>query len=117
MGALDTVSSIINIDLNFDWAEFFALIFIMFGFVAGLFSSSPRTMVLVIFLVGLMFGRAWYAWKKRGKVPIFLIMMGFIFGTLLWFFYVDPRVLVVAFCIGAWAGYMVFKKKLLKAVR
>ena len=117
MGFLDSVGSVLNMDLNFDWAEFFALFFLLFGFMVGIFSSSPKAMIGVVFLVGLMFGRSWYVWKKRGKVPIFLVIMGFVFGTLFWFFYVDPRVLIIVFCIGAWAGYMVFKKKLLRAVR
>ncbi len=117
MGLLETIGGLLDADFNFDWAEFIGVIFVLIGFMVGLFSSSEKSMVAVVCLFGLMFGRAWFAWKKRGKVPIFLIMMGFVLGTLVWFFFVDPRVLIVVFCIGAWIGHLVFKKKLLRSVR
>ncbi|MBI4145735.1 hypothetical protein HY489_00165 [Candidatus Woesearchaeota archaeon] len=104
-------------DISFDWAEWIAVFFLLIGSLMALFVANVVILYLVCFLMGLAFGRMWYKWKKRGRVPLFLSIMTFIFGFLMGAVFRSARVLLIIFVAGMFAGYYISEKELLRAVR
>ncbi|PIN75869.1 hypothetical protein COV18_01670 [Candidatus Woesearchaeota archaeon CG10_big_fil_rev_8_21_14_0_10_37_12] len=99
-----------------DWPEIAAAPFLLIGLALAIFSKNNLILYTVCFLVGLLFGRAWYVNKTREKVPIFLAIMTFFLGFILGSLYANLRITVFVLLLGALAGYWIQEKNIIEHV-
>ncbi len=96
-----------------NWAEFFAFILLIVGFVIGLSAGSAVILYLTSILFGGAFGRWWYRFRKKLKVPAAIITIGALLGLTLGSFYGDRRIVILLFVIGFAASYYLHERKIL----
>ncbi len=99
-----------------DWVEFFVLFILILGFFLSVFTDSLAVKLLLIFIVGLMFGRTWFLHKKRQKFVLTSIIAGFLLGFLVGNLLENLREIVLIFFTGLFIGYFVHEKKWVKAI-
>ena len=96
-----------------NWAEFFALALLIIGFIMAASAGSAVILYAVSLLFGAAFGRWWFRFKKKLKVPIAIIIIGTLIGITLGSFYGDRRIVVALFAVGFAASYYLHDKKYL----
>lgn len=96
-----------------NWAEFFAFVLLVIGFIIASSAGSAVILYIVSLLFGGAFGRWWYRFKKKLKVPIVVIIIGALVGLTLGSFYGDRRVVVVLFIVGFAISYYLHDKKII----
>jgi hypothetical protein len=96
-----------------NWAEFFALVILVVGFVIAVSAGSAVILYIVSLLFGAGFGRWWYRFKKKLKVPAAVISIGALIGLTLGSFYGDRRVVIILFAVGFAASYYLHEQKIL----
>ncbi|MBI4148736.1 hypothetical protein HY490_05580 [Candidatus Woesearchaeota archaeon] len=99
-----------------DWVEYSAFGLFIFGFLLAFSTGSELLSYAFVILVGFMFARLWYRWRKNMKVVIVFLMMGFIFGYVIGNFYGSRKLTVALFLLAVWAGYEVHKREWMKSL-
>jgi len=97
-----------------NWAEISALILLIIGFILSATSTNDLAGYAIIFLCGLIVGKAWFKRKKQIKIPSFVIIMGFLIGYLLGSYYQNNKIIILFFIVGAVLSYYLYDKKILK---
>lgn len=92
------------------WAEFYALLLLLIGFLFAVVIRSAWISFVVAFLAGLMAGRLIYGRKKKHKFTHYLIVVGFLFGYLVGSFGFDKKVIAVLFVAAALLSYYLHDK-------
>lgn len=99
-----------------DWPELAAVIFLFLGFILALASSTFTIAYIVIFLLGLMFGRTWYRFHRARKTALVMsiaaCLLGFGFGAILG----NLQLVVLVFLLGILIGYWVHQKGWISSV-
>lgn len=98
-----------------DWAEllFFVLLFV--GLILALTAGSAVLNYIIIFLCGMMGGRVMHQRKKKfGKVPAFLIILGFLLGYMIGSYYGSTFLIVVFFMLGGTVSYELHERRYLR---
>ncbi|MEM3154711.1 MAG: hypothetical protein QW165_04060 [Candidatus Woesearchaeota archaeon] len=101
-------------DVMFDWPEMIALIFLVSGFIAAVFSGSAAALYTVSFLAGLLFGRVWYKYRLSHCIPVFLIIMAFFLGFILGGILYNLRIIALTLLAGILIGYWLHAKKIIR---
>ncbi len=96
-----------------NWAEFFAFIILIVGFIIGTSAGSAVILYIVSVFFGGAFGRWLYRFKKKLKVPAAIITIGALIGLTLGSFYGDKKLVVLLFVIGFVASYHLHERKIL----
>lgn len=99
-----------------DWPEFFAVIFMIVGFALALFSDNLVVAYIVVFLMGLLFGRTWYRGKKTNRIPLFLSIIFFLFGFMIGTLFSSVQVIVLLMLAGVLIGYWLHEKGIIHSV-
>ena len=98
------------------WAETFAALFLLTGFVISLLLVNPILLYITVFLSGFLAGRIFYI--KRYTEPIFpfiLMICGFLFGYMIGAIWASRIVTGLLFITGFTISYYIhFKKFILK---
>lgn len=102
--------------LYLDWPEITAFIFMILGFVLALFSQSMIIAYIVVFLMGLLFGRIWYRWKRSGRIPLFLAIIFFLMGFIVGALFANLQVIVLLLLAGIVIGYWLHEKGIIHSV-
>ncbi len=102
-------------DLTFDWPESIAVTFLIIGFAFALFSGNATVLYTVCFLMGLLFGRMWYKFRKTQCIPLFLVVMGFFLGFILGGIWANLRAVALLLLAGMLLGYWLHKKKIIRS--
>ncbi|MBS3102530.1 hypothetical protein J4458_03715 [Candidatus Woesearchaeota archaeon] len=96
------------------WAEFFFFAVMVVGIVVSLSAPSAVISYIVIFVSGMMAGRLMYWRKHNMHFAYYLIIVGFLIGYLLGAYYGNRNVIVILFILGAFFGYYLYEKKILR---
>jgi len=99
-----------------DWVEVVALLVLIGGFILSAFADSLAIKLILIFIVGIMFGRVWFLFKKRGKLALSSLIAGFLLGFLVGNLLDNIGEIVLVFFAGLFVGYYIHKKKLIKII-
>ena len=99
-----------------DWVEFVVLFIFVISVFLSFASESLAVRLIIVFIVGLMFGRIWFVYKKRMKFALSGVIIGFLFGFLLGNFFGNIQEIILVFLIGFFASYYLHSKKLLRVV-
>jgi CDP-diglyceride synthetase len=102
--------------ITYDWPEAVSLIFLIIGFFAAIFSGNVLILYAVCFLMGLLFGRVWYRFKRANCVPLFMTVMTFFLGFILGAIYADLRIIALLLLAGILIGYWIHEKKLIRTL-
>jgi len=94
-----------------DWVEVGVLFVLMVSFFLSVFTNSLASKLVLIFLVGIMFGRAWFLFKKKTKLALTAMIAGFLLGFLLGNLLDNVRALVILFLGGFLVAYYAHEKK------
>ncbi len=97
-----------------NWAEVLALVLLIIGFIISATSTNNLARYVIIFICGLIVGRAWFKRKKQIKIPSFIIILGFLIGYLLGSYYQNKISLIIFFILGAILNYYLHEKKFFK---
>lgn len=101
-------------DLLMDnWAEFFALVLLIIGFFIAISAGSAVVLYIISFLFGAAFGRWWYKFKKKLKVPAAIITLGALIGLALGSFYGSRDMVVILFILGFVGSYHLHDRKII----
>lgn len=99
-----------------DFFETVVLFVLILGFFLSTFADSLAMKFLLVFAVGLMFGRVWYIFKTRMKFVLTTIIAGFLLGFLVGNLLENIREIVILFLAGLLVSYYVHEKKLIKTL-
>lgn len=94
-----------------DWVEVFVLCVLILGFILSVFTDSLSMKFLLVFFVGIMFGRVWFRFKKKAKFALTAIIAGFLFGFLLGNLLENTKELTLLFLFGIVFSYWLHEKK------
>ena len=79
-----------------------------------MFTDSLATKLVLIILVGVMFGRAWFLFKKKTKLALTAVIAGFLLGFLLGNLLENVQLFVLLFLAGFLVSYYAHEKKWVK---
>ncbi len=96
-----------------NWAEFFAFVLLIIGFIIGVSAGSAVVLYIVSVLFGGAFGRWRYRFKKKLKVPAAIITIGALIGLTLGSFYGDRSVVIMLFVAGFIGSYYLHERKII----
>ena len=99
-----------------DWVEYCVLLLLVSGFFLALSAGSEVVSYVFVTLVGLLFARLWWRWKKNLQVIIVFLMFSFMFGYLIGNVYGSRKISVVLFLTALWAGYELHRRGWLKSL-
>ena len=99
-----------------DWVEYFVLLLLGGGFFLALSAGSEIVSYVFVILVGFLFSRLWWRWRKDIKVIIVFLMVSFIFGYALGNVYGSRRMSVLLFLFALWVGCEIHSRGLLKSI-
>ena len=105
-----------DIDIIYDWAEAFAFFFVIVGFILSLTAANVVYSYVFVLLMGAVFGRVLFRFKTKSRVPLYLIILGFLLGFLIGNYRADFRVLIVLYVLGIYGTYWLHDKGYLKTV-
>lgn len=88
-----------------NWAEFYAVLLLLAGFVFAVVIRSSWITYVVSFLAGSMAGRLIWGIKKKHKFTYYLIMVGFFIGYLIGSFGHNKKVIAFLFLVGVFISY------------
>lgn len=100
-------------EIETQWPELFALLFIILGFIISLLLLNAFLSYLTILLSGLICGRVYYL--KRHKEPILpfmIIIISFLLGYLFGSFWTNRFYLLIFFLLGFFLSYYLHMKKI-----
>jgi len=89
------------------WVEAAFTIVLFLGIVISLLAPSATISYVMIFLTGMMVGRAWYQGKRQIKAPTVLVIIGFIIGYMIGarLGYGSWKVVLMMFLVGTFLSY------------
>ena len=96
-----------------NWAEFFALVLLIIGFIIAVSAGSAVVLYIISMLFGAAFGRWWYRFRKKLKVPAAIITIGALIGLTLGSFYGSREVVIILFILGFIASYYLHEQKII----
>lgn len=96
-----------------NWPEFFAFVLLVVGFIIGISAGSAVILYTISILFGGIFGRWWFRFKKKLRVPAAIISLGALVGLTLGSFYGDRRVVIILFAVGFAVSYYLHENKIL----
>lgn len=96
-----------------NWAEFFGFVLLVIGFIIGISAGSAVILYIISTLFGMAFGRWWFRFKKKLKVPATIITIGALIGLTLGSFYGDRKIVILIFVLGFAASYYLHERKIL----
>jgi len=96
-----------------NWAEFFAFIILIIGFIIAVSAGSAVILYIISIIFGGAFGRWWFRFRKKLKVPAAVITIGALLGITLGAVYGDRRVVILLFIIGFAASYYLHERKII----
>ena len=99
-----------------NWVEYGAFVLLGVGVVLSLFSGSALMSYVYVVLVGFLFARLLWRWKKQMKVIIVFLMTAFIFGFVLGNFYGSRRLSAILFLAAVWVGYELHERGYMKSL-
>ena len=94
------------------WAELFFVILLVVGFVISIIAGSAFFNYIIIFLCGVMAGRVLQV--RKGRVPYYLIVFGFLIGYVLGKRYGNWRVIIFLFIIGTVISFYLHEKEYIR---
>lgn len=100
-------------DLMDNWPEFFAFVLLVIGFIIGISAGSAVILYIIALLFGAAFGRWWFRFRKKMKVPATIITVGALIGLTLGSFYGDRRIVILLFAAGFAASYYLHERKII----
>ncbi len=103
-------------EMVFDWPEFFAIVFMIIGFGLALFSDNLIIAYIVVFLMGLLFGRVWYRGKKTNQIPLFLSIVFFLLGFMIGTLFASLQIIVLLMLAGVILGFWLHEKGIIHSV-
>ena len=87
---------------------------LIIGFLLSLSAPSAVLSYLMVLASGMMAGRLMYWRKHNMHFAYYLIIVGFLIGYLLGAYYGNRNVIVILFILGAFFGYYLYEKKILR---
>jgi len=102
--------------LYMDWPEIIAFIFMIVGFFLAIFADSMIIAYIVVFLMGLLFGRIWYRYKRSSRVPLFLSIVFFLLGFMVGTLFAKLQIIVLLMLAGTVIGYWLHEKGIIHSV-
>ena len=96
-----------------NWAEFFAFVILVIGFIIAVSAGSAVILYIISVLFGSAFGRWWYRFRKKRRVPAALISIGALVGLTLGSVYGDRRIVILLFIVGFVLSYHVHERKII----
>lgn len=96
-----------------NWAEFFAFVILIIGFFIAISAGSAVILYIISVLFGAIFGRWWYKFKKKLKVPAAIITIGALIGLTLGSFYGSRDIVIILFILGFVGSYYLHDKKII----
>ncbi|MBN2567091.1 hypothetical protein JXB02_03355 [Candidatus Woesearchaeota archaeon] len=97
-----------------NWAETYAIVLLIIGFVISLAAGSAVMSYIIIFLSGMFAGRLMYFRKRKLNFPFYLIIIGFLLGYLLGSFYGRKDIIIICFILGFILSYYLHEQKYLE---
>jgi len=96
------------------WAEAFALLFLVLGFVVSILLQSAYFTSLSVFLAGLIGGRIYYLrYQTQPIFPFVLMIVGFLLGYLLGNFWTSRLLTLFFFALGFIGSYYIHQQKII----
>lgn len=99
-----------------NWMEFFFLVIVVIGIAVALSAPSAVISYAIIFISGIFAGRLVYERKGKIQLPYLMIIAGFVIGYLIGVYYGSRRMVIALFVAGAFFGYKLYDKKILKDI-
>jgi hypothetical protein len=96
-----------------NWPEWFALVLLVIGFIIGVSAGSAVVLYLVSLLFGGIFGRWWFRFKKKMKVPAVIITIGALVGLTLGSFYGSREIVILLFVVGFIVSFYLHERKII----
>jgi len=96
-----------------NWAEFFSFILLIVGFVIAISAGSAMVLYIISVLFGAAFGRWWFRFKNKLKVPAAVIIIGALIGLTLGSFYGSREVVLILFVLGFAGSYYLHEQKII----
>lgn len=104
------------VDPILDWPELVSFVFLIIGFILALLSSTFAIAYVVVFLMGMFFGRLWVRCGESGVIPytmaMIAVVLGFIMGVLL----ANLQMVILLFVGGILLGFWIHKRGWVKSV-
>ena len=110
LGSMFSLGKKASFDYWQSWAEFYALLLLLVGFLFAVVIRSAWISFVVAFLAGFLAGRLIYGVRKKHKFTHYLIVIGFLFGYLVGSFGFDKRVIAFLFVVGGLLSYYLHDK-------
>lgn len=96
------------------WAEFYAVLLLVIGFLIGITVRSVVLNYIIIFIAGLMGGRLLHGRKKKHKFTHYLIIIGFLLGYMLGSVIYNKRIIAFLFISAFFISYYLHEKGLVE---
>ena len=95
------------------WAEAFAITFIIIGFITSILIKSPTLSYISVFLAGLVAGRIYYLKHQTEPIlPFILIIIGFLLGYIIGNIWTSRLWTLVFFALGFGISYYLHLKEI-----
>jgi len=102
--------------LYLGWPEVVAFILMIVGFFFAIFAQNMIIAYIVVFLMGLLFGRVWYRYSRSSRIPLFLSIMFFLLGFMLGTLFANLQIIVLLMLAGTVIGYWLHEKGIIHSV-
>jgi len=96
-----------------NWAELFALVLLVIGFFISVSAGSAVVLYILSILFGSAFGRWWYKFRNKLKVPAALVTIGALIGLTLGSVYGSRDIVVILFILGFVGSYYLHERKII----
>ncbi len=97
-----------------DWAEFFFLVLLVFGFIIALSLKNAFVTYVMILVFGMMCGR--FIQKRSKGFPFYMISAGFLIGFMVGARHVKWSAIFILFIIATVGSFYFHKKQILTDV-
>jgi len=96
------------------WAEAFAVFFLVLGLIVSVLLRSAYFSYLTIAFAGFLAGRLYYIkYAKEPILPFILIIIGFLLGYLVGSFWINRFLVLILFALGFALSYYLHMKDIL----
>jgi len=104
------------VEFENDWPDIIAFLVSLLSFFVAIVSGNRVFGFVIVFLVGLIFGRMWFRFRSESRVSLVIVMLGALLGFLIALFFNNPHLVVILFLVGVAFGFWVHEKGFIKSV-
>lgn len=106
--------AVYNLFFYENWPELFAIILLFIGAIIALASGSALMSYIIIFISGMISGKAWWDHRKNYKLGLSLMIFGFLIGFTIGAIYGKKLLIFLFFIAGNLIGYHILDRGLIK---